>query len=101
VEQPKWKRFEDLVANIQQELAGDARLTLNDKIIGKHTGVPRQIDLSIRKTVGQFEILIVIDCKDHAKPIDVKSVEEFMGLAQDVGAHRSAMVAAQGYTVAA
>jgi hypothetical protein len=98
MEQPKWKRFEELVANIQQELAGDAKVTLNDKIIGKRTGTPRQIDISIRKNVGQFEVLIVIDCKDYAKPLDVKGVEEFMGLAQDVGAHRAAMVAAQGYT---
>ena len=101
MEKPKWKRFEELVANIQQELAGDAKVTLDDKIVGKRTGVPRQIDVSIRKAVGQFEILIVIDCKDYAKPLDVKGVEEFMGLAQDVGAHRAAMVAAQGYTEAA
>ncbi|MDZ7637118.1 MAG: restriction endonuclease [Bryobacterales bacterium] len=42
-------------------------------------------------------MLIVIDCKDYAKPVDVKGVEEFMGLVH-VGAHRAAMVAAQGYT---
>ena len=39
--------------------------------------------------------------QDYARPLDVKGVEEFMGLAQDVGAHRAAMVAAQGYSDAA
>jgi hypothetical protein len=95
---PNWKRFEELVASIQQELAPDAKVTLNDKIIGKRTGVARQIDVSIRKSVGQFELLIVIDCKDHGRPLDVKDVEEFMGLVQDVAAHRAAMVASQGFT---
>lgn len=98
---PKWKTFEELVARIQGDLAGDATIISNDKIVGKRTGVPREIDVSIRKKVGQFEILIVIDCKDYAKPLDVKDVEEFMGLAQDVGAHKAAMVSAQGYSAAA
>jgi len=98
---PKWKKFEELVTRIQRDLAGDAVVTPNDKIIGKRTGAPRQIDVSVRKMVGQFEILIVIDCKDYAKPLDVKDVEEFMGLAQDVGAHKAAMVSAQGYSDAA
>ncbi len=101
MEQPKWKRFEELVATIQRDLAGDAKVALNDKIIGKRTAVPRQIDISIRQRVAQFEVLVVIDCKDYAKPLDVKGVEEFMGLVQDVGAHRAAMVAAHGYTEAA
>ena len=47
-DKPKWKGFEELVARIQADLAGDASVTLNDKIIGK-SGVVRQIDLSIKK----------------------------------------------------
>ena len=37
MDQPKWKKFEELVARIQQELAGDAVVTPNDKITGKRT----------------------------------------------------------------
>jgi hypothetical protein len=98
MKQPKWKSFEELVAKIQADLAGDAVVTHNDKITGKRTGASRQIDVSIRKTVGQFELLIVIDCKDYGRPLDVKDVEEFMGLAQDVGAHKAGMVAAKGFS---
>src|SRR6266478_6185320 len=98
MEQPKWKKFEELVARIQKELAGDAVVIPNDKITGKRTGIPRQVDVSIRKSVGQFELLIVLDCKDHGRPLDVKDVEEFMGLAQDVAAHKAGMVAAKGFS---
>jgi len=100
MEQPKWKKFEELVAKIQTELAGDAIVTPNDRIRGK-AGALRQVDVSIRKNVGQFELLIVLDCKDHARNLDVKDVEEFMGLAQDVGAHKAGMVAAMSFSEAA
>jgi hypothetical protein len=98
MDQPRWKKFEELVARIQTELAGDAVVTPNDKIVGKRTTIPRQVDVSIRKNVGQFELLIVLDCKDHGRPLDVKDVEEFMGLAQDVEAHKAGMVAAKGFS---
>lgn len=98
MEQPKWKKFEELVGKIQTDLAGEAVVTPNDQITGKRTGIPRQIDISIRKKVGQFELLIVLECKDYGRPLDVKDVEEFMGLAQDVGAHKAAMVAAKGFS---
>lgn len=98
MERPKWKKFEELVAKIQTELAGDAVVTPNDRIRGKVTDVLRQVDVSIRKKVGQFELLIVLDCKDYGSPLDVKDVEEFMGLAQDVGAHKAGMVAANGFS---
>ena len=98
---PKWKRFENLVAQIQQALTPDATVTLNDKIMGRRSGVPRQIDISVRRTIGQFKILIVIDCKDYANPVDVKVAEDFLGLAEDVGANKGALVSSNGFTEAA
>jgi hypothetical protein len=98
---PKWQRFESLVGKLQQELAPDARVTLDDRIMGRRSQTLRQIDISVRRTIGQFEILIVIDCKDYAKPVDVKDVEDFLGLAEDVGANKGALVAFSGFTKAA
>lgn len=98
MDQPKWKKFEELVARIQKDLAGDAVVTPNDKIPGKRTSILRQVDVSIRKNVGQFELLVILDCKDHRRPLDVNDVGQFMELAQDVGAHKAAMVAANGFS---
>jgi hypothetical protein len=98
---PKWKRFESLVARIQKELSPDAKVTLDDKIMGRRSQTFRQIDISVRRVVGQFEILIIIDCKDYAKPVDVKDAEDFLGLAEDVGANKGALVSSKGFTKAA
>ncbi|MDZ7637117.1 MAG: hypothetical protein U5J83_02500 [Bryobacterales bacterium] len=35
MDQPKWKQFEELVASIQRQIAGDATVKLNDQILGK------------------------------------------------------------------
>jgi len=94
----KWQRFENLVAQIQRTLTPQSKVTQNDRIQGRQTKGLRQIDISIRHKVGQYEILIVMDCKDYKRPIDVKCVEEFMGLVDDVGANKGALVSASGFT---
>lgn len=97
----KWKKFECLVAKVQQDLSPQAIVTANDKIEGKITGTKRQIDVSVRQRVGQYEILIAIECKDLSVPIDVKGVEEAIGLIQDIGANKGVIVSASGFTAAA
>lgn len=95
---PQWREFEVLVAKIQKELAADSLVTHDDKIMGRKSKRMRQIDVSIRSKIGQFDVLIIIDCKDYAEPVDVKAVEEFIGLVDDVGAQQAAIVAAKGFT---
>lgn len=43
----------------------------------------------------------VVDARHHARPIDVKDVEMFLGLLADVDAPRGIMVSGKGYTRAA
>lgn len=100
-DKPKWKRFEELVGNLQEQLSPQAEVTIDDHIKGRRSGVQRQIDISVRKSVGQFDILTIIECKDHSDPIDVKAVEDFLGLAEDVGTNKAAVVSASGFTEAA
>lgn len=98
---PKWKRFETLVAKLQQEISPNAKVTHNDMVMGRRSGVKRQIDISIRQTVGQFNILIVIDCKDYSRPVDLKDIEDFFGIVDDVSANKGAIVSSGGFTKAA
>jgi hypothetical protein len=96
-----WQEFEKLAAKIQQELAPKARVERNAKLLGKRSGVERQIDILIDETIAQYKIRVVIDCKDYRVPVDVKDMEEFMGLVEDVGANKGALIAARGFTEAA
>jgi hypothetical protein len=93
--------LEILVSKIQKQLAPDAEVIHNARLPGRKSHRDRQIDVLVRQAIGQYEMLIVLDCKDYARPVDVKGVEEFYGLIDDVGAHKGALVCPQGFTSAA
>lgn len=92
------RELELLVAKIQKQLAPKAEVLHDVKLEGRQTGVKRQIDVLVREKIGQYEIQIIIDCKDHKTPVDVKGVEEFDGLLRDVGAQKEVLVCPTGFT---
>ena len=93
-----YKDLEKLVAKIQQDLAPNAEVIHDVHLTGRKSGRKRQIDILVRDRIGQYEIQIVIDCKDYKKPADVKSVEEFHGLLDDVGAQKGVLVCPSGFS---
>lgn len=97
---PKWRRFELLVKSIQEKLTPEAKVVHNEKVLGK-SGITRQIDVAIHFVLGQFNVFIAIDCKDYTKPIDIKHIEEFSGMLEDIQATKGAMVTYVGFTKAA
>lgn len=99
--EPEWKQLEVLVAAIQKELSPNATVSHNVKLPGLQSETNRQIDVLVEQYIGQYAIKVVIDCKDYASPVDVKAVEEFHGLVQDVGAHKGALVCPSGFTKSA
>lgn len=96
-EKPKWKRFEEFVDEVQRYLAPDAQVSTDERILGL-SGKRRQIDVVVRKTIGQFSLLIVIDCKDWKAAVDIQDVESFIGMVSDVQANKGAMVCNSGFT---
>jgi len=90
--------LELLVQKIQQQLAPKAEVLHNIKMPGRRTGVNRQIDVLVTERIGQYVINIVIDCKDYKHRVDVKGVEEFAGLLDDVGAQKGVLVCPAGFT---
>jgi len=97
----KWKIFETLVAKVQADLAPDASVRLDQKILGKISKRKRQIDVLVQQNIGNYPVNIVIECKDFKKPLTVKQVEATIGLMQDVGANIGVIVAAHGFTKSA
>lgn len=97
----QYRELEILVAKIQKQLAPDAEVLHDQKLSGRHSNVKRQIDVLVRQRIGQYEMTIVIDCKDYNKPVDTKGVEEFHGLVTDVGANKGVMVCPKGFSEAA
>jgi len=96
-----WKEYErEIEAHFRSEYPS-ARIAADAKLIGKFSGVERQIDLLIEETACDLTFRIVIDAKARTRRIDVKDVEEFLGLARDVGAHKALMISTRGYSRAA
>lgn len=94
---PKWKKFEEFVASIQLKLTPHAKVTHSEMITGK-SGVKRQIDISLRYNLGQFNILAIIDCKDWSKPVDIADVGSFIDMVEDVSANKGAIICNAGFT---
>ena len=92
------KEFEQLVARIQRQLAPDAEVYHDVKLEGRTTGRKRQVDILVTQQVGQYEIRIIVECKDYARPVDVKGVEAFYGLLDDVGGQKGVLVCPSGFT---
>lgn len=92
------RELELLVAKIQQQLAPDAEVLHDVMLDGRASRRKRQIDVLVRERIGQYEINIIIDCKDYNRPVDVKGVEEFYGLLTDVGAQKGVLVCPKGFT---
>ena len=94
-------KLEKLVAEIHSELDPTAVVRHNVMLPGYESGTQRQIDVLIEPAAGPFHLKIIVDTKDHARPVDVKGVEAFIGMKDDVRAHQGSMVCPKGFTRAA
>ncbi|HEY5410871.1 MAG TPA: restriction endonuclease, partial [Caulobacteraceae bacterium] len=92
------RELEILVAKIQAQLAPDAEVLHDVRLPGRLSRRDRQIDVLVKQRIGQYEMTIVLDCKDLSRPLDVKGVEEFQGLVEDVGANKGVLVCPRGFT---
>src|SRR5450830_657582 len=96
-----WRDLEQLVAKIQRSLAPQAFVEHNAKVWGVDSETNRQIDVLVKQRIGQYEMMIAIDCKDHQTPNDVKGVEEFAGMVEDIRANKGVLVCPSGFTPSA
>ena len=92
-----WQEFEKLIARIEQTLAPrGAVVTHNDHIVDKITGQKRQVDASIRYTIGTVPLLITIECRKRKHKQDVTWIEQLVTKKQSLGAATTIAVASSG-----
>ena len=58
----------------------------------------RQIDVLITSKVAGIEIKTIVECKDYNKKVDVKVIDGFHSVMQDVGAHKGVVVSRKGFS---
>ena len=84
---PKFKRF----------WPRTPKITHDAKLMGRRTECLRQIDVLVEDKIGQYDIRIVIDCKDYIRPVDVKGVEEFWVSQMMLGHTKRCLYARKGF----
>jgi hypothetical protein len=94
----KSEQYEKVVKRIYEFLSPGNKVTQNDSILGKDSKVPRQIDVSIRGVVGGHEILIVVECKDTKRKVDVKEIEALCTKLKDVSANKGVLISNSGFS---
>jgi Restriction endonuclease len=95
--------YEDGVAELlAQKFDGRGQVERDVRLPSRSGGKDRQIDILIRVPLADMgEELMVVDCKRYGTKVDIKDVEAFIGMVEDVGAAIGLLVTTEGYTVGA
>lgn len=103
----RWQDYElAVLEHLRQEYAGlPVRVFGTEggqrhEVVGQYSMVPRQLDVAAYAE-GDERPFFVADAKHYSEKLDVKDVESFAGMADDVGARFSALIAPEGFTAGA
>lgn len=101
-QQKPWREFERLITRIEKMLAPmGAEIKSPDRIPDKVTGQLREVDASIRHTVGSAPVLITVECRNRKGKQDVQWLEQVKSKKDSVGANQTIVVALDGFTAPA
>lgn len=89
------KYYEKKTAELLQKFRPNEKVQHNVKILGKLSKKNRQIDVLVEPS--DFDLLI-FECKDHGRPIDLDVFGVFTSLLEDINIDRAAMVSNSPYT---
>lgn len=99
---PAWREFEQLVARIEQALAGsNVAVKSPDRVPSLVTRGKREVDASLRTKVGSAELLITIECRKRKSSQDVTWIEQLGCKKQAIGAARTIAVASTAFSAEA
>ncbi len=96
-----WKKYEKEIYSICKFHFPDSKLYKNKKLIGRYSQKERQVDILIKQKIDKNEVYTAIDCKNYAKKIDIKCVESFIAMLEDLNVDKGILITNIGYSKAA
>lgn len=96
-----WRKYEKEIYRYFKETFPMTTIKFDQKILGRFSKVERQIDILIEGNVAGYALKIIVDCKYFSKTIDVKTVESFCSMVEDVNAHQGVLITSKGFSPAA
>ena len=99
---PDWRKFEELVARIENAAALHGALVKSpDRIRDLVTGVLREVDASIRFRVGTVDVLITVECRKRSRKADDTWIEQLAMKRIKIGAAKTIAVSSKGFSESA
>ena len=99
--EPEWKAYERAVRDELALVLPEAKIHLDVRLHGHRSKSTRQIDVLVEESLGNTVLRTAVDAKLYARPLDVKHVEEFIGMLGDLDVDRGILVTKSGYTESA
>lgn len=96
-----WKDYEKEIFEYFKTHYPEALITFDAKLKGRYSKRDRQIDVLIEDSIADFPVRLVVDAKYYARRIDVKHVEQFIAMVEDVDAHQGLLITSEGFSEAA
>jgi hypothetical protein len=95
-----WKLYEQQIFDLMRTKAPDAQVESDVRVLGKYSGVNRQIDVLVTGTFPGLDKpeKLVVECKALNRRVHVKDVEMTYGLLEDVDAALGILVTTKGHS---
>lgn len=96
-----WSSYEKEVFGCIKDNYPKADVKFDVRLKGRYSKRLRQIDVLITENCPFGLSQIIVDAKLHKRKLDVKAVEQFEGLVDDVGAEKGLLISNKGYSKSA
>jgi hypothetical protein len=93
-----WSEYENEVFELCRLHFPHATVSRNVKLLGRYSKQLRQIDVLIEEDADGVKVKWIIDCKLYNRKIDVKPVESFISMVEDIGADKGILITEIGYS---
>jgi hypothetical protein len=92
-----WKKYEAYIFGTLQRRFPGSTVTPNVRMTGL-TGRAREVDVLVEHRLGDFDLKIAFDCKCYSRKVDVKHVESFLGMLDDIRVSKGVLLTTRGFT---
>ncbi|MEU6652743.1 restriction endonuclease [Streptomyces sp. NPDC046900] len=97
-DQAFWRQYELRVKELLEALGDSASVAHNKHIVGRISGIPRQVDVLLNGDMAKQPIRVAVEVKYKTRPIDIEVIDGFVGKLLDMGVERGVIYSKSGFT---
>ena len=90
--------FQEVVAIIQQHMAGGATVEESAMLTSSPAGVEREVDVVIRSRIAGHDVVVSVEATARRRPVDVLWVEGMVAKHADLPTSKLVLVSESGFT---